>query len=318
MHTASVIARRSHALVAAVVVLAAVLAAGCGGTTGAVPELSSFTNAAQTSAAADSASFSLEANVSVPGIDKQLAFSADGAFDTPAKRSQMSVDLSSFAELMKGFASSLGGTVTGDLGSPEDWKLEVIQDGDVAYVHFPLLAKQLPDGKTWIKGDAKTLSSADAGQLKQFGSLAGTDPRDVFGLLEAVSGSIEAVGTDEIRGVETSHYKATIDTAKVEKLVPEGQRQTLDGLGRSGRAKIPIDVWIDADQRVRKLAIDLAAIDQDPPTTSSSGRRGPRCSRSEPAGRWTSRARSSSRSMTTARHSSSSCRRPIRSQMRRR
>jgi hypothetical protein len=254
------------------VVLAAVLAAGCGGTTGAVPpELSSFTNVAQTSAAADSASFSLAANVSVPGIDKQLAFSAKGAFDTAAKRSQMSVDLSSVAELMKSFGSSLGGTVTGDLGSPEDWKLEVIQDGDIAYVHFPLLAKQLPGGKTWIKGDAKTLSSADAGQLKQFGSLAGTDPRNVFGLLEAVSGSIEAVGTDEIRGVETSHYKATIDTAKVEKLVPEGQRQTLDGLGQPGRAKIPIDVWIDADQRVRKLTIDLAAIDQDPPTTSSSG-----------------------------------------------
>ena len=56
----------------------------------------------------------------------------------------MTVDLSSFAELMKGFGSSLGGTVTGDLGSPEDWKLEVIQDGDIAYVHFPLLAKQLP------------------------------------------------------------------------------------------------------------------------------------------------------------------------------
>ncbi len=222
MHTASVIARRSHALVAALVVLAAVLAAGCGGTTGAVPELSSFTNVAQTSAAADSASFSLEANVSVPGIDKQLAFSAEGAFDTPAKRSQMSVDLSSVAELMKSFGSSLGGTVTGDLGSPEDWKLEVIQDGDIAYVHFPLLAKQLPGGKTWLKGDAKTLSSADAGQLKQFGSLAGTDPRDVFGLLKAVSGSIEAVGTDEIRGVETSHYKATIDTAKLEKLVPAG------------------------------------------------------------------------------------------------
>ena len=199
-----------------------------------MPELSSFTNVAQTSAAADSASFSLEANVSVPGIDKQLAFSAEGAFDTPAKRSQMSVDLSSVAELMKSFGSSLGGTVTGDLGSPEDWKLEVIQDGDIAYVHFPLLAKQLPDGKTWLKGDAKTLSSADAGQLKQFGSLAGTDPRDVFGLLKAVSGSIEAVGTDEIRGVETSHYKATIDIAKLEQLVPAAQRDSL-GEPRTGR-----------------------------------------------------------------------------------
>ena len=274
MHTGSVILPRSHVIVAALVALLAVIAAGCSGSTAAVPELSSFTNVAQTSAAADSASFSLEANVTVPGIDKELVFSAEGAFDTPAKRSQMSVDLSSVAELMKSFGASLGGTVTGDLGSPEDWKLEVIQDGDIAYVHFPLLAKQLPGGKTWLKGDAKTLSSADAAQLKQFGSLAGTDPRDVFGLLKAVSGSIEAVGTDEIRGVETSHYRATIDTAKIEKLIPEAQRQTLGGLGQSGRAEIPIEVWIDADQRIRKLAIDLAGIDQEPPTTSSSGQSG--------------------------------------------
>ncbi len=274
MHTGSVIVRRSHLTVAALVALLAVIAAGCSGSTAAVPELSSFTNVAQTSAAADSASLSLEATVTVPGIDKELAFSADGAFDTPAKRSEMSVDLSSVAELMKSFASSLGGKVTGDLGSPEDWKLEVIQDGDTAYVHFPLLARQLPAGKSWLKGDAKTLSRADAGQLKQFGSLAGTDPRDIFGLLKAVSGSIEAVGTDEIRGVETSHYRATIDTTKVERLIPEAQRQTLGGLGQSGRANIPIDVWIDADLRIRKLAIDLAEIEQEPPATSASGQSG--------------------------------------------
>jgi hypothetical protein len=270
MHTASVIVRRSHALVAALVALVAVIAAGCGGSAVAVPEHTSFTNDAQTSSAADSASFSLDAEVKVPGLGKKLEFTAEGAFDTPAKRSQMSVDLSSVAELMQSFSSGLGGTVTGDLGSPEDWKLEVIQDGDVAYVHFPLLAKQLPAGKTWVKGDAKTLSAADAGQLKQFGSLAGTDPRDVFGLLEAVSGSIEAVGTDEIRGVETSHYKATIDTAKVENLVPEAQRQALGGVGQSGRSLIPVDVWIDGAERLRKLTIDLAAIENEPPTTTTS------------------------------------------------
>ena len=256
--------------------------------------------------------------MTVPGIDKELAFSAEGGFDTPAKRSQMSVDLSSVAELMKSFGSSLGGTVTGDLGSPEDWKLEVIQDGDIAYVHFPLLAKQLPAGKTWVKGDAKTLSSADAGQLKQFGSLAGTDPRDVFGLLKAVSGSIEAVGTDEIRGVETSHYQATIDTAKVEKLVPAAQRQSARR-PRPVRPRQDPDRGVDRrDQRVRKLAIDLAAIDQEPPTTSSSGQSGTPLYSSEPAGRWTSKARSSSRSTTTARRSTSSCRRPTRSSTRRR
>jgi hypothetical protein len=261
MHTSSVTVRSSHALVAALVALAAVIAAGCGATTGAVPELSSFTNVAQTSSAADSARFSLEANVTVPGIDKELAFSAEGGFDTAAKRSQLSVDLSAVADLMKSFASGFGGTVKGDLGSPDDWKLDVIQDGEVAYVHFPLIAKQLPAGKTWVKGDAKTLSTADAGQLKQFGSLAGTDPRDIFGLLKAVSGSIEAVGTDEIRGVETSHYRATIDPAKLEKLVPAAQRESLGGLDQSiqqsGLTEIPVEIWVDSEQRVRKLSLDV-------------------------------------------------------------
>ena len=175
----------------------------------------------------------------------------------------MTFDLSSFAELFKGLGSSLGGKVTGDLGTPADWKLEAIQDGDTAYIHFPLIAKQLPPGKTWIKGDAKELSQADAGRLSQFGSFAGTDPRDVFGLLKAVSGSIEAVGTEKIRGVETSHYRATIDTAEARaarpgRAAPEPRRARSDR-EQAGLTELPLDVWIDADQRVRKLSIDLDA-----------------------------------------------------------
>lgn len=239
------------------------MAAGCGGSSVAIPELASFTSVAQKSSSADSARFTMDAGVTIPGTSKPLAFSADGGFDTAGQRSQLSVDLSSVAELFKSFGSSLGGTVTGDLGSPSDWKLDAIQDGKTAYIHFPLLAKQLPPGKTWVKGDAKELSSADAGQMSQFGSLAGTDPRDVFGMLKAVSGSIEAVGSETIRGVETSHYRATIDLAKVEQLVPAEQRQSLGSLGQgaqqAGLTELPLDVWIDGDQLVRKLSVDLDA-----------------------------------------------------------
>jgi hypothetical protein len=255
--------RRPHALLAALLALIAVAAAGCGGSAVAIPELASFESVAQKSSTADSARFEMRAEMTIPGADKALAFSAVGGFDTPAKRAHMTFDLSAIAELVKSFGAGFGGTVTGDLGSPEDWKLEVIQDGDTAYIHFPLIAKDLPSGKTWIKGDAKDLSQADTGQMSQFGSLAGTDPRDVFGLLKAVSGSIEAVGREKIRGVETSHYRATIDLAKVEQLVPEAQRKSLGGIDQSakqaGLTELPLDIWIDADQRVRKLSIDLDA-----------------------------------------------------------
>jgi len=255
--------RRPHALLAALVALLAVAGAGCGGSAVAIPELASFESVAQNSSTADSARFEMKVEMTIPGADEALAFSAEGGFDTPAKRAHLTFDLSSIADLVKSFGAGFGGTVTGDLGSPEDWKLEVIQDGDIAYIHFPLIAKDLPAGKTWIKGDAKDLSQADAGQMSQFGSLAGTDPRDVFGLLKAVSGSIEAVGSEKIRGAETSHYRATIDLAKVEQLVPEAQRESLGGIDQTakqaGLTELPLDIWIDADQRVRKLSIDLDA-----------------------------------------------------------
>ena len=263
MHTCSVTVRRPPVLFAALVAVVAVVAAGCGSSSVAIPELTSFASVAQKSSSADSARFSMNLGMTMPGTSKPLAFTAEGGFDTPAQRSQLTVDLSSFAELFKSLGSSLGGTTSGDLGSPADWKLEAIQDGKTAYIHFPLLAKQLPPGKTWIRGDAKEPSSADAGQMSQFGSLAGTDPRDIFGMLKAVSGSIESVGTEKIRGVETSHYRATIDLAKVEQLVPAAQQQSLGGLGQSakqsGVSELPLDVWVDSDQRVRKLSIDLDA-----------------------------------------------------------
>ncbi len=249
------------AFAAAVIGALALLAAGCGGSSVAIPELANFTTAAQQSSTSETAQFVMTLEMSIPGVDKSISFDVTGGFDTPAHRSQLEVDLSSFAEIFKSLGSSLGGTVKGDLGQPSDWKLDVIQDGDTAYIDFPLLAKQLPAGKTWIKGDAKQLSGANSGQLGQFGSFAGTDPRDVFAFLKAVSGKIDAVGTDKIRGVETNHYRAVIDTSKLAQLVPEAQRQSLgtfdQAARQSGLTALPLDIWIDADQRVRKLSIDI-------------------------------------------------------------
>jgi hypothetical protein len=255
--------RRSHLVFAALVALLALVAAGCGGSSVGVPELTSFTTAADKSSSADTARFALQLKLAMPGTDKTLSFGADGGFDTPQRRAELTFDLSSLADLFQSLGSAFGGKVSGDLGSPSDWKLHAIQDGDTAYIQFPLLTKQLPAGKTWVKGDAKDLSGANAGQMSQFGSFAGTDPKDVFAMLKAVSGSIEAVGSEEIRGVETSHYRATLDLQKMEQLVPADKRQSLGGLDQAatqaGLNDIPVDIWIDADQQVRKLSFDLDA-----------------------------------------------------------
>ena len=263
MHASIVVMRRLHLVLAALVGALALAAAGCGGSSVAVPELTSFTSAANASSSADSAKFELTFSMTMPLSDKPLSFSAGGGFDKAADRAEFSFDLSSLAELFKSFGQSFGGKVTGDMGDPSDWKLDAVKDGDIVYVHSPLLEDKLPAGKTWVKGDFKDLADASAGDVGQFGSFAGTDPRDVFGMLKAVSGSIEAVGTEELRGVETSHYKATIDVAKLEQLVPADQRKTLGGLddaaAQAGLTGIPIEIWIDADEQVRKLTFDIEA-----------------------------------------------------------
>jgi hypothetical protein len=263
MHTARMTVRRRTSLLSGFVVLLAVVVAGCGGSSVSLPELTSFTQVEQTSAAADTARFSFALETTMPGTDKKLSFGADGGFDTPARRAELNIDLSSLADLFESLGSGLGGMTQGDLGNPADWRLEAIQDGDTAYIHFPLLAKRLPAGKTWIKGNSKDLSGAGTGQLGQMGSLAGTDPRAVFGFLKAVSGSITAVGNETVRGVETSHYRATLDSAKLRQLVPADARQSLGSIDQAatqaGVTELPFDVWIDAEQRIRKLSVDLDA-----------------------------------------------------------
>ncbi len=249
------------ALACVVAVVAASLA-GCGGTVAAGPELTSFTAAADASSSSDTGRFELKLEQSLPGTDKTFGFSASGGFDTPHKRAHLVFDMSAFAQLLSGLGEAFGGKASGELpNDPDAWKLEAIQDGTTVYVRFPLLAKQLPAGKSWVKGDAKELASSSGSSLGQFGSFAGADPRDTFSYLRAVSGSIETVGGEDIRGTATTHYRARIDPVRLGKLVPAAQKGALRSfdqmLSRSGLTEIPLEVWLDGDQRVRKLDISF-------------------------------------------------------------
>ncbi len=260
MHSLGMNVRRSLALLS--VMALAVVAAGCGSSVPAGPDLTSFAPAASASAASDTGRFDLELEMSLPGTDKSFGLSASGGFDTPNQRTHFVFDMSALAKLMAGFGESLGGTVSGDLPTdPDAWQLEAIQDRDTIYVRMPLLAKELPAGKTWIKGDARELAAQTGSGLNGLGSLADTDPRDTFAYLKAVSGSIETVGGESVRGTDTTHYRATIDIAKVTAMLPKEQRQGLGSLdalfGQAGLSAIPLDVWLDAEQRVRKLELSV-------------------------------------------------------------
>jgi hypothetical protein len=258
--------------------------AGCGGggstatsTPGGVPiSFEQLARSATTSADAKSGRFSFDLSMTFPGTDEPFAFTGEGAFDEASGRAAFAVDMSSFAKLLGGLVSGLAGPDAKELpdfDDPDGWKIDVVQDGKVGYVKLPALADQLPAGKSWIRSDdggGGVQAGFDFDELEQF---AKTDPRDVLETLRAVTSKIETVGSEDLRGVETTHYRAVIDPAELAKLAPSGDEQMTQTLvdqftAQSGLGAIPVDVWIDETGFVRKLGMSFAAT--QPGTTQSS------------------------------------------------
>jgi hypothetical protein len=247
----------------------AVVAGGCGGgassgvdVTGEPISLEQLAASASTSAEATSGRFSFDLSFTFAGADEPLALSGEGAFDTASKRASFSMDMSALAKLLGGFVAGFPGADKSDLpdfDDPAAWKVEIVQDGDVGYVRLPAIDGQLPEGKTWVRGSAGDVK-AGSFDLKELDSFTQNDPRDVLEALRGLSGDIETVGSEELRGVGTTHYRALLDPAQ---LVREANASNadaasiLDRLSQTGVAEVPLDIWIDGKGLVRKLALDI-------------------------------------------------------------
>jgi hypothetical protein len=258
---------RVPAALLAVLGALALVASGCGG--GSAPAvaapttLGALADSARRSADASSGRFAFSVNMTIPPLPGSLDFTGEGAFDTAVDKTEVSLDLSSFLKLMEGFAGALGGSGADTGLDPDDFKLDAVTDGLVMYLRFPFLADKLPAGTDWVKIDLRQAASRvpglDLDQLLQF---ANNGPHSTLAYLQAVSGAIETVGTEELRGVPTTHHRASVDLAKYAKLVPEAQREQLSSMldelvRQTGLRTIPVDVWVGEDGLVRKLELAL-------------------------------------------------------------
>ena len=126
----------------------------------------------------------------------------------------------------------------------------MIFDGLTFYMRSPLFEPLLPAGKRWLKIDLDTIgqeAGLDLGALVNQG--ASQDPTQVLAYLKAASGDVERVGTETVRGVATTHYKATIDFRKVPDSAPADQRAAVRRsieqlIELSGASTAPMEVWI--------------------------------------------------------------------------
>jgi hypothetical protein len=83
-------------------------------------------------------------------------------------------------------------------------------------------------------------------------------PEGPPGALTAISRSVTKLGTAVIRGVRVTGYRVSIDPAKAAARVPRWQRPGFRAFARNlGRASIPVDVWVDQQNLVRRVRLSL-------------------------------------------------------------
>jgi hypothetical protein len=226
--------------------LALALAAACGGDEDSPG--AAVADAATKTQQAGSSRMAFTAVMSGGGLPQTFEIQGQGEFDFEARKGRLTYDL---------------GKLLGGAGR----ELEVVLDGLVLYMKSPTEGT-LPEGKSWYRIDlaeAGKYAGIDVAQLSQ---LSQGDPSQMLLYLRGASSGVEEVGTEELRGAETTHYRAQVDLGKaveqsLEGIPPEKRaslRKIVDQLiEQLGTREIPVDAWIDGEGRARKVVTTFDA-----------------------------------------------------------
>jgi hypothetical protein len=172
----------------------------------------------------------------------------DGGFDFDSRRATLAVDGSKF-------------------GVPGVSKIDAVidySDNLVMYMKFPPQLSSELGGKPWVKFDVGSLLK-QSGVNVNFSALTqgqSADPTSGLGLLRGAD-SVVNVGTEQVRGTDTTHYRLVVNLDKAVADAPGGQRDALQQLVNLYTVHtFPVDVWLDSDGRVRRFqeTIDPATI----------------------------------------------------------
>lgn len=226
---------RVHLKIAAALGLTALLFAGCGGDSGDAA-ITVLKAAATKTTAAGSARMAM--TMTMGSGSSAVTVTGEGEFDMASKRGRMTMDM---------------GSIPGAAGSTMD----MVYDGTIMYMKFP--PGLVPSSKPWIKLDLQKAGEElgiDLGALSS--SASQNDPTQFLNYLNGVSSDVKKVGTEDVRGTSTTHYKATIDMRKAaETLGPDAAPSVQKLIDQMGQATMPAEYWVDGDGLARRVKMKM-------------------------------------------------------------
>ncbi len=185
---------------------------------------------------------------------ESFEITATGGIDGEAEQMEMAMDMGAMLEQL---AEAEGETLPAGLSEP--W--QVVADGSTMYMRAPVFEMMGIDG--WISLTPEDLGTSSEGMGLGAGAYDFTKTLDS---LRGVTGEPDVVGEEEVRGVATTHYRATMDLAEALEQAPDDQREQVeaaleqlgDGEGLSD-VEVPVDIWIDADDLPRRMRMDMGS-----------------------------------------------------------
>lgn len=238
---------RSTLRAAAVAALTALMLGACAGTPdgGNGPEaprvspLEALSLASAKTTEAKTARFTLSMDSDIAGAGEELNVQGEGAMDFATNTMHMTMD------------------AAGE-------QVEMVFDGKAYYMKIPSLqsdpdAAQAFGGKPWLKMDLEALSEASGTDLTGLSQNTNNDPTQALRYLQGASDDVREVGKEQVRGVETTRYTATLDLRKaLEEQAPEYREQMEKSLEQLTSTSLPADVWIDGEGRLAKMEYTMA------------------------------------------------------------
>jgi hypothetical protein len=178
----------------------------------------------------------------MPGLaDKPLL--ATGLYDFDRKLTTVDMDMT------EALGSKLPST-----GNPDAGKATMTIQGLVAYMKIGLL-DMVPNLKgKWIKMDIGSMGAASGVDIAKATQLGGNDPSAVLEQMKTSSAKVETIGKEEVQGLTTTHYQATIDIEKFYRdrnaVVDETK---FEALLKNYTGPLTVDAWVDAKGLVRRI-----------------------------------------------------------------
>ena len=184
----------------------------------------------------------------------EMTIGFDGAYDLANDSSELSMDLSGMLDAM---AASEGGGgadmafMSGFFAEP----LQIITIGDQSWMKWGLFSMFTGSGDSWLEGEAGELG--ESVDISGFGG--GGSPVEMLEVFADANVVVEVIGTEDLRGVETTHYRAMVNPQTLMASMSEGDVDDFaSDFGTVPNAEFPIDFWLGPNELIHRYVIDLS------------------------------------------------------------